>query len=650
MADLKVALLPVAAVHGGDLLLKAGHKVLEGGPVVGQSLLARLKIRGLGRRLHLVPRYPVGGLHHTVGRVRLLIEGAVIPERAAIFAGGFQDALLHSPKAGPLLHIGEGFPHLGFLHRAAGELRHIVEGGAALPGGHLVPGAAVRGSHHGIGALRCFILAGAVIVDLAGASGLGCLHGCPLFPRCRSGNGGTLLLRCLLNRYAGCGSVDMAPSDLGSRQGVVGELGHEVLQAPVGNVPGDSAGHSLRAAGHGGDGLPGEHRPVSGSDAPKCPAHKSYAAAQAHAGTALHHRVPDVGVAFELAGKSRREGTGGSTRAGGCGTGRRPTGTKHTAGAFGPASQAAEHPCRHDHLHGHAGTGLGHIQPHSCQVAVKFLGGLEKSQGAKQPEEHRAAPAGQSAAVADELAHRAVKSPEEPHVEHQQQQLGTHHPAPGFEHLVGGLGASHSEGQGAGVAQHSHHDVALHTLQQEFEVVPAQGDEQNENEDGPHNGHGGDNGRQAVFQSFLNAREGEILRLHGNLHEGRVGRPGNVQHNGEDGPGGSHQQGEQSAAQQELPGVLRLGDGAAEHPKQLPHGDEEQDCPGHVLHHLKGLGDKGEVPLHGVHVRAQGVEKHPGHRVHQFGSDTGHPGDDTFKNPIEHPSPPLAAGVLAASD
>ena len=487
-----------------------------------------------------------------MGRVRFLIEGAVVPEGAAVFAGGFQDALLHRAKAGALVHAGEGLPHLGFLQGAAGELRYIVEGGAALPGGHLIPGAAVRGSHHGVGALRRFILAGAVIVDLAGTGRLVCLHGCPFFPisssHCRIRNGGTLLLCCPLECHACGGGVDMATGNLRPRQGVVGELGQEVLQAPVRDVPGDSAGHSLRAAGHGGDGLPGEHRPVSGGDAPKCPAHKAYAAAQAHAGTALHHRVPDVGVAFELAGKPCREGTGGSSRAGGCGTGRSPSGTEHTAGAFGPASQAAEHPGRHDHLHGHAGAGLGHVQTHGRQIAVELLGGLEKSQGAEQPEEHRTAPTGQRPAVADELAHRAVKGPEEPHVEHQQQQLGAHHPAPGFEHLVGSLGASHSVGQGAGVAQDSHHDVALHTLQQELEVIPAQGDEKNQNEDGPYNGHRGDDGGQAVFQGFLNARESEVLRLHGHLHESGVGRPGNVQHNGEDGPGGSHQQGEQSAS------------------------------------------------------------------------------------------------------
>ena len=229
MADLEAVLLLVAAVHGGDLLLKTRHKVLERCPVVGQGLLARLKLRSLGRGFHLVPGYPVGGLGHTVGRVRLLVEGAVVPKRAAVFAGGFQDALLHGAEGGALVHTGEGVPHLGFLQGAAGKLWHVVEGSATFAGGHLIPGAAVCGGHQGVGALRLFILVGAVIVDLAGASGLGCLHGCPLFPRCRSGNGGTLLLRCLLNRYAGCGSVDMAPSDLRPRQGVIGKLRHVVL-------------------------------------------------------------------------------------------------------------------------------------------------------------------------------------------------------------------------------------------------------------------------------------------------------------------------------------------------------------------------------------------------------------------------------------
>ena len=85
VADLEMTLLPLAAVHRGDLLLKTGHKVLERSPVVDQGLLARLEVRGGGRGLHLVPIHPVGSLHHTVRYVRFLIEGAVVPESTAHF-------------------------------------------------------------------------------------------------------------------------------------------------------------------------------------------------------------------------------------------------------------------------------------------------------------------------------------------------------------------------------------------------------------------------------------------------------------------------------------------------------------------------------------------------------------------------------------
>ena len=46
---------------------------------------------------------------------------------------------------------------------------------------------------------------------------------------------------------------------------------------------------------------------------------------------------------------------------------------------------------------------------------------------------------------------------------------------------------------------------------------------------------------RAVFQCFLDAGEGEILRVHRHLQQGGVRGPGDVQGHGEDGPGGAHQ-------------------------------------------------------------------------------------------------------------
>ena len=166
VADLKVPLLPLASIHCGDLLLKTRHKVLERCPVICQGLLSCFKLRRLRGGLHGVPGHAVGCLDHFVGSFRLLVEGAVVPQGAAVFPGGFQDALFHRAKAQFLLHTGEGLPHLRFLQSAAGELRHVVEGGAALPGGHLIPAASIRCGHHSIRPFRGFILVCTVIIHL----------------------------------------------------------------------------------------------------------------------------------------------------------------------------------------------------------------------------------------------------------------------------------------------------------------------------------------------------------------------------------------------------------------------------------------------------------------------------------------------------
>ena len=296
-----------------------------------------------------------------------------------------------------------------------------------------------------------------------------------------NGNGLPFLIGCLLDSHPCGGGVDMPAGDLRTRQRIVGQLGYVILQTAVRDLSRNGAGHSFGPAGHRGDGLPRKGGPIPGGDSSKGPSHKAHASAQAHTGAALHHRVSHIGISFEFTGKSRREGTGSCPGTGGGGTGGGPGSTKHSSSTFPTASQAAEDPGGHDHFHGHAGPCLGHVQAHGRQVAVKLLGGFEKRQRAEQPEEHRTPSAGKRPAIADELPHRAVKGPEKPDIEHQKQKLGPHHPAPGLEHLAGGLGAAHGVGQGAGVTQDSHHNVALYTLQQELEVIPAQSDEQNEN-------------------------------------------------------------------------------------------------------------------------------------------------------------------------
>ena len=96
---------------------------------------------------------------------------------------------------------------------------------------------------------------------------------------------------------------------------------------------------------------------------------------------------------------------------------------EHTACIFHTASHAADHPRCHQKLHTHAGTGLGNIQPHGRQVAVKLLRRLQKCQRTEQPEKNTALTCGERTAISDILSHGAVKAPEEPYIHHQQQKL-----------------------------------------------------------------------------------------------------------------------------------------------------------------------------------------------------------------------------------
>ena len=96
-------------------------------------------------------------------------------------------------------------------------------------------------------------------------------------------------------------------------------------------------------------------------------------------------------------------------------------------------------------------------------------------------------------------------------------------------------------------------------------------------------------------------------------------------------------------------GFFRLSDGTSEHPEQLPHGDEEQDCPGHILHHFEGLGDEGKYPS----MASMSVP-----RASKNTRDTASISSEAMlETQVTIPqksnrasSPPLASGVLAAGD
>ena len=90
---------------------------------------------------------------------------------------------------------------------------------------------------------------------------------------------------------------------------------------------------------------------------------------------------------------------------------------------------------------------------------------------------------GQRAAVGNELADRRVEGAQEPHIEHQEQQLGADHPAPALEDPRGGFRRAHGVGKRRGIAENAHEHIPLHSFQKQFEVVPGQGDHQDNQKD-----------------------------------------------------------------------------------------------------------------------------------------------------------------------
>ena len=181
------------------------------------------------------------------------------------------------------------------------------------------------------------------------------------------------LYRCRFPVRADGGCADMAARDLRVLQLMTLHLGHIIAKTAVCNLSADTAGHVGGSGRNRGNGFSGKRRSVAGRHASEGPSHKSNTASGAHTGTAFHHSVANIAVAFELAGKPGRKSVG---RRSGAGSSRCAAASEYAAGASGPAADAADDPCRHQKLHAHAGTGLGHVKPDRRQIAVKPLGGF----------------------------------------------------------------------------------------------------------------------------------------------------------------------------------------------------------------------------------------------------------------------------------
>ena len=476
-------------------------------------------------RLHGIPVHTVCGFHDGVRRVRLLKQGTVVPHGAGAVRGNRLDlALTDGAEHGAFGGIGEEGGNLCGLVRAAAEMRRVIKRSGIGAARDLVPLASVRSCNKRMRACGPIKLGGAVHLDRG-------------------------LFAVGTNRLC----ADTSAADLRIIELTSGELRHVVLKASISDVPADAAGDGGGAGGDGGYGLARERSAVSGGNPAKGPSDKADRAARAHTGPAVHDGVPDIAVALETIGKARRKARGGTR---GMRSSRRRA-AKDAAGRFA-AAEAAECSGGHQQLHTHTGAGLRDAEPHGGQIAVKPLGAFEKGERAEQPEENAALTVCQCAAVSEKLPDRRVESPQKPDIHNEKNQLRADHTAPGAEDGVCFFRAAHGKGKRRGIAEDTDDHISFHSLQKELEIIPAEGDLQNDQKQHPHDRGRGDDRYKSVFQCLLDSGEGEILRGHGHIHQGEVGSSGNVQRHLENGSRVSDHDGEEHTSRQKRQRVLRF--------------------------------------------------------------------------------------------
>ena len=295
-----------------------------------------------------------------MGRIRLVVEGAVVPKAVALVVGGFHHTVSHRPKGGALRGVWEVGRNLLRLRGAACEVRRFVEAAGLRAAGHLIPLTSVSGCNHGMRNIRPVKLIRGIHLHSGG-------------------------LAVCANHV----STDMAAGDLRSGELLIPELGHVVAQTAIRDLTADGPGAGRGPRGHRGNGIAVENSAVPCRHAAEGPGNEAGRTAGTHAGTAGHHSVTDIGVALELVGKAAKESAAGSA---GCTRSSGRAGSS-CAGALEDAARCAaampadagDHPGGHEKLHAHAGAGLGHIEPQGRQIGIELLGGLEEGKHAEQP-------------------------------------------------------------------------------------------------------------------------------------------------------------------------------------------------------------------------------------------------------------------------
>ena len=343
------------------------------------------------------------GVSHHAGMAFNAIVGKRLAEALAAFAG-----LRCSGHAITCCCVGD-------ICSNTMEGGYIVKGAAALAAGHLIPLASIRRSNHAVGNFWLFKLRGVEHIH-----------------------------RSRFAIRGNCGRTDMASCDLRSLKLESLHLGHIVAKAPVRYITGNRAGSAGRSGRYRGNGVPIQGSTIPGGDTTEGAANESGTAIEAHAGATFYNGITDIGVGAESGSETGGKAICGSTGSGSSGI---SAPAEDTARAANTAACPGDDSGSHHQFHAHAGPGLRHIQADGGQIAVESLGALQISQCAEHPQENASFTGGQRTTVCDELSHGRGKTTKEPDVHDKEQQLGTNHSAPGFEHGTRGFGAAHRKGE-----------------------------------------------------------------------------------------------------------------------------------------------------------------------------------------------------------
>ena len=318
-------------------------------------------------------------------RIRLLEICTAVPEGiAAVRVGCLHGTLLHLAQLCALRRIWKSLCDLGGLGYIAGKYGCGVKSAHPIARSYLVPLAPIGRSDHRVRGAGSLVLCNAVEVYLG-----------------------------LLAVLGGSGGGDAAASNLSAGIGHVGrraiaQVGQISLQTAVCNFASDGAGDVGGTGGYGGNRVWGQCSAVARRHTAKHPANKSYAAACTHPASAVYNGITHKAVRLISTQESRQDAARRSCTA--CGTCRRTcTGlcrpTEHRGRVSTAFGKSGQRPGGHQHLHAHAAPCLRYGQSHGRQVAVAFLGNLQKGQRAEEPEKDVALPGGQRTSVGDVLAH-----------------------------------------------------------------------------------------------------------------------------------------------------------------------------------------------------------------------------------------------------